>query len=534
MANERVSPTQRVRLQSVAEREVLRYKGDHMRWHKHVHNVELDAMQLLKMELMDRHDQTIDNSCRRTGKTTTKELWCLKFLATHQDQEEGIVAPREAQAQVNLNYHLDSIRRSPILDAYLMHDRGRKQFSDTRYQFMNRSIARSYGIMAQVDGGDLTLASLEEVDDMPADRLYGRFLLMLGASRRLGASKDSVNKPQVRITGVYKGADTLDNMIRSGTYSLLPVIDVYLGMEMGILNEAFMLEMRGQLSPQEYIRQLLCKNVTAKNVIWEKWVQWASQLGLTISAQIEAPVPGGRYRKRGPLAFGYDHLGHGEDPNSSRSALVVIEELTGFDVVLFAYSWPAGADETKIKNDLKAFWRYFDPSYAIGDAYGIGMLTALNDELYSENLTQIDRRTIGDGESTATTWREWAFAPMRFDGVVKHQMAQAVRTSYQNRRAVLPYVDDKAQTEDEAPELTAMRDLKRQLPNIIAEATSKQYSSYKRADKKIGDDLFDAYMAAKHALATRGSGVYATVVTSRQQSIADLLSAQSAIPMEMS
>src|SRR3546814_14604335 len=67
---------------------------------------------------------------------------------------------------------------------------------------------------------------------MPADRLYGRFLLMLGSARRLGASKDSANKPQVRITGVYKGADTLDNMIRSknadGTpiYRLLPVIDV--------------------------------------------------------------------------------------------------------------------------------------------------------------------------------------------------------------------------------------------------------------------------------------------------------------------
>src|SRR3546814_14629397 len=96
-----------------------------------------------------------------------------------------------------------------------MYDRGRKQFADTRYQFMNRSMARSYGIMAQVDGGDLTLASLEEVDDMPADRLYGRFLLLPGSARRLGPSKDSANKPQVRITGVYKGPDQPDNMTPS-------------------------------------------------------------------------------------------------------------------------------------------------------------------------------------------------------------------------------------------------------------------------------------------------------------------------------
>src|SRR3546814_16456837 len=96
-----------------------------------------------------------------------------------------------------------------------------------------------------------------------------------------------------------------------------------------------------------------------------------------------------------------------------------------------------------------------------------------------------DRRSIGDGDSTATTWREWAFVPMRFEGTVRHQMAQSVRTSFQGRHAVLPYVDDKTQTENDPLEVTAMRMLKRQLPNIIAEATSKQYSSYKRADKKI-------------------------------------------------
>src|SRR3546814_5552089 len=117
------------------------------------------------------------------------------------------------------------------------------------------------------------------------------------------------------------------------------------------------------------------------------------------------------------------------------------------------------------------------PDFAIGDAFGIGMLTVLNDELFQQGLTQVDRRSIGDGDSTATTWREWAFVPMRFEGTVKHQMAQSVRTSFQGRHAVLPYVDDKTQTENDPLEVTAMRMLKRQLPNIIAEATSKQYRS---------------------------------------------------------
>jgi len=522
MGSERISPAQRLREQSIATREVMRYAGDHFMWHKHVHNVELDSMQLLKMEEMDRNDQTIDFSCRRTGKTSTKELWCLKYVATNSDQEEGIVAPREAQAKVNLNYHLEAIRRSPILDAYLMYDRGRKQFSETRYQFSNRSVVSSYGIMAQVDGGDLTLASLEEVDDMPADRLYSRFLLMLGSSRRLGASKESQNKPQIRITGVYKGADTLHEMVQSGRYRILPVVDVYLGMEMGIINEAFMNEMREQLAPEEYIRQLLCQNVTAKNLIWEKWLREAVQLGVRARLEMVEPMPGQKHRKRGLLSFGYDHLGHGEDETSSRSALVVLEQINNFEIPIFCKTWPPGADEAQIKNDLKAFWRYFDPDYAMGDAYGIGMLTTLNDELYSEGLIANDRRSIGEGESTASTWKDWTFAPIRFEGMVKHQMAQGVRAAFQHGRVAVPYIDD---TEKSSQAAADMAMLLRQLTNIVAQKTSKAYASYVRATKKIGDDLFDAYMAASHALNTRGTGGFATVVTSHQQSLDQILAA---------
>ncbi|MDT8372084.1 MAG: hypothetical protein RQ783_08880, partial [Gammaproteobacteria bacterium] len=228
---ERISAAKRIQLTSVGEREVMRYQDDHALWHKHVHNVELDSMQVLKCLEMDTHPFTVDYSCRRTGKTAVKEMWNLKHNAINADQELGIVAPREAQSLVNLGYHLDAIRRSPILDSYLMYKSGRKQMSDTKYQFSNRSIAQGYGIMAQIDGGDLTLASIEEVDDLPADRLNSRFLLTMGSNRRLGASKDAVNDPIIRITGVFKGADTLTDMVKSGDYHVLPTVDAYLGME---------------------------------------------------------------------------------------------------------------------------------------------------------------------------------------------------------------------------------------------------------------------------------------------------------------
>ena len=140
---DRISGAQRVKLQAQAETEVMRYAADHGLWHKHIHNVELDPMQILKCIEMDRHPRSIDFSCRRTGKTAVKELYLLKHNATNADQEEGIVAPREAQSLVNLGYHLDAIRRSEILTAHLNHLRGRTQMADTYYQFANRSMARA-------------------------------------------------------------------------------------------------------------------------------------------------------------------------------------------------------------------------------------------------------------------------------------------------------------------------------------------------------------------------------------------------------
>lgn len=507
MATDRQSPAQRIQAQIVAEREINRF-DDHARWHKHVHNVELDPMQCLKMEAMDAHDNTVDVSCRRTGKTANKELWGMEFLARTPDQECGIVAPREAQAIVNLNYHLEAIRRSPILTAYLNNIRGRTQMSDTRYQFANRSKAASYGIMAQVDGGDLTLASLEEVDDMPADRLYGRFLLMLAGTRRLGASKASQNKPRIRITGVFKGADTLGKMIETGGYHLLDTVDAYLGVQMGILDAQFVAKMREELSPDDYIRQLLCKNVASTNLVWQRWVQAAIQRGIRVGLSIVEPVFGERYRKRGLISFGYDAGGHGEDPAASKHALVVLEEIQGYDVPIFVKTWPAAQDDAAVKEDLKAFWRYFRPDYAMGDAYGVGMLTQLNDELFAEGLTHINRQAIGEGQSSASQWPDWAFSPIRFDGMTKHIMCQLVRSRFQNDKTALPAVN-LTSTE---PAERDMKTLQDQLPNIVPEATKKSYSSYKMAHRKVGDDTFDAYCAALFALRSRGAGVAKTSV----------------------
>lgn len=556
---ERVSAGRRIELQNVAEREVMRFAGNHALWHKHVHNVTLDAVQILKMEEMDQHDYTIDFSTRRGGKTAVKELHGLEVNATHADQELGIVAPREAQAIVNLNYHLDAIRRSPMLTAFLAHKSGRTQLSDTRYEFSNRSKAQAYGIMAQVDGGDLTSASLEEVDDMPKKRLDSRFLMMLGSNRRLGAAATSQNKPTIRITGVFKGADTLADMIDGGTYHIIgafhgerarqeirnmiaagwlapnavdvdrynypvPILNAPNGLALGLLQEQLIENMRTELSEDEFIRQLLGINSASKLLVWELYLRRAIQVGVDAGIELAEPVLGETYKKRGLISFGYDHTGHGETPEASRSALVVCEQIGAFTCPIFARTWRPGVDELVIKEDLKTFWRYFRPDHAIGDAYGIGLLTQLNDELFSEGLTHIDRRAIGEGESTASTWSEWAFSPLRFEGMTKHQMAQAVRATFHNQHAAAPYVDhlslDDTSVED-------YRLLLKQILNIKPMPTLTSYSSYKMNNTKLGDDLFDALMAAVWALVTRGAASIETTISMRQRSRESLLGGSS-------
>ena len=145
----------------------------------------------------------------------------------------------------------------------------------------------------------------------------------------------------------------------------------------------------------------------------------------------------------------------------------------------------------------------------------------VNDLLFQAGLTDIDRRAIGEGESTPSTWPEWAFSPIQFEGMTKHQMAQGLRRVFHEGRAVIPYFDDQ---DDSLIDMATLghRTLVRQLPNIRAVPTSKSYSKYEMVRSTVGDDSFDAAMASVWSLATRGMSsepepVILTSPRSRQQ-----------------
>ncbi len=534
MSANRTTGEQRIELWSQAEREIQRYAHDHYLWHKHVHNVELDAIQILKCLEMDMYRNTVDYSTRRLGKTFIAEMYLLKFLACNSDQELGIVAPREKQAITALKYHQDAIKRSDILKAYIDVDRGRRQQADTYYKFANRSLAAAYGIMSQVDGGDLTIARLDEIDDMPHHRLFSNFLPMLGSKRRAGADKNAINDPQIRVTGVFKGGSTLSQMIDDKVYRVIgalhgsdavaeikrmiklgwltesqvgnpdhykypvPIGNAVTGIELGLLQKEFIEFQRTQLADDEFSRQYLCVSTQSKNLIWQEWLQSAVQLGVKANIEPVISVPGQVYKKRGLISLGYDHTGHGEKPESSRSAVVILENLAGFIVPIFAKSWSPGTDESIIRRDLVAFWQYFRPDRAMGDAFGVGLIGNVNDDLYKLSLIQTDRLTLGD--STSSTWGSWAFAPIRFEGMTKHSMAVTLAGTFSSSRVALPYVAHINEGDADYADVVDLQRLYRQLTNIEAVANSKTYASYKMLKRDVGDDLFDAMMAANWAM----------------------------------
>lgn len=516
----RTTAAQRAKSSIRAEREIMKFAlpdpvtgiRPHALWHKYVHNVELDPIQILKMQEMDEHPNTVDFSSRRTGKTAVKEMHNLEVLATTPHQELGIVAPRMQQSQNNLNYLLDSVRRSEMLSAFIDYKQGRPQLKDTSFQFANGSKAACYGIMSQIDGDSITIGDLEEVDDMPQDRLLSRFLPMLGAARRLGVDRRTNEfKPKIRISGVYKGADVLQRLIDTGEYHPLPSVDVHLAVQLGMVDAAWARSMQKQLPAEEYIRQFLCMNIRARNWIWEQYIKRASAMGLEAGIERACPVPGLRYKRRGLISFGYDHTGHGESPEASKSSLVVCEQLGNWVTFPYVRVWDAGVDDRVLAADLVSAWDYFRPDYAIGDAYGVGMLTSVNDALYTKGLTHVNRETVADGQSTGSAWSGWAFAPMRFEGMTKHVMASAVREAFHHGRAAFPYVD--MNDDREPPEWKLFV---RQLGNMKALPTQASYSSFKMADTKIGDDLFDATCAAVYALLTRGLADAPAVIQQRK------------------
>jgi hypothetical protein len=97
------------------------------------------------------------------GRPAVKEMYLPGAPGdARRTRRRGSLRRASQQAQNNLTYHMDAIKRSDMLKAWHgLHEPGpAAAWADTYYSFANRSRARqAYGIMAQIDGDSLTAAS---------------------------------------------------------------------------------------------------------------------------------------------------------------------------------------------------------------------------------------------------------------------------------------------------------------------------------------------------------------------------------------
>ena len=539
---ERVTAAERAKLANVAEREIHRYADDHALWFKHVLGVDLDPVQELKMELMDREPFTLDPSCRRTRKTSTKELYNLRKMALEPDHELSILAPREDQAKTGLNYHLEGIRRSEILSAYIATKEGKRRISDTSYTFANNSVANVYGMMSKMDGMDTTIASVDEVDDLVQERLWNRFMLTLGASQRLYQRKSGDIQKTARFTGVFQGFDVMSNLCQNSVHCdwnrrqmghilkalgtdgsggeiegyrfyCLPIIDVHLGLQFGTLDQAtYQLSCQG-LTDDQYKRAFLCIPTEGRNFFKERFLRLMQKRGLMAGLEPVPPIPGARYQKRGLVTICFDKGGHGESEAASRNAAHVLEQWGNYTIWLWGKEWPADEDDKPIERELIEWVRYFRPDGGMGDAFGASMLADLNDRLLEEGLTDVDRREFGG--SSASSWENWFFAPQRMEGLQKHLMYTSLERAIRGGTFLTPLVTEDRRQE---PGYDVLARLIAQLGNIKAEKTRKAYDSYSAVKKQLGDDNPDAVAFGIWWLVNRGAILPPAFVDSLVQS----------------
>lgn len=552
---ERTSAAQRVTVTNRAEAEIQRYAGDHVAWHKHVLNVDLDPIQEIKMDFMDEYPFTVDPSCRRTRKTSTKELYHLKKMACESDHELSIVAPKEDQAKVCLNYHLEAIRDSEILLSYIRTKEGKRRISDTSYEFANSSIAKIYGIMSRMDGMDTTIADVEEVDDIDKERLWGRYMLTLQGTQRLFAKRTGDIQKTGRFTGVFQGADLMADLVRKAKHPewnrrlmapmlkqlgidaqaadgadlegfrffCLPVIDVHQGMAAGIINPMIVQIVQADLTRDQYARQLLCIPTEGRNFFKERHLRLSMQRANMAGCEPVPPIPGQRYPKRGLTFLGFDKGGHGESESASRNTAHVLEQWGNYTVWLWGKEWPADEDDEPIKRELIEWHRYFRFDGGYGDAYGASLIAGFNDELRDRGLIDIDRREFGG--SSAGTWEQWYFSPVRMEGMTKHLMFTALERDIRGGRFLIPYVNNLNKHE---PGYDLLHRTLKQFANMKAEKTSKSYDSYQMVEKKVGDDNVDGLAFAYWAIVSRGIVSPPTIITAKSTTREEMLYASNA------
>lgn len=464
-----------------AEREIMKFADDTVLWMKHCTNQDADPWQQVAIREIEDHPNSLIVWPPRFGKTWGMEAVCMKELFCNPKETELIFGPKKEQAQNALREHLDWIETSPLLSTYVAHKRGKRQLSDSKYELLNGSRAKTFGILGHFDSEEASILRGEEWDDMDADIWVNRVLARGGRKNRSGLPT------RYRLSGtIQKGKGNMFATENSGNYHVVTKFDVYEGLMFGIYDENAIDMMRQEMTEDEWLRIYLLKYTEARNYIWESKLDDCIYLSIKLGWEGAEYRKGGRYPARGTVYAGFDCGHSGQKKVHSVYRLDLVEVIGETVLWLNGFEWESNTDPDKIKADVVDIWSYYHPAAGYGDALKANFIAEINDALYERGLVKFDRAK--SPENTPAHWKEWDFSPMWNTGKAKYMWGEVAKTKIEHQKFVLPYFALK----DDREIAVAARRLKRCLLNIRMEINNSSYPSLEIIKKELGDDPFDA------------------------------------------
>lgn len=470
-----------IRLANQAETEIFRYKGEYDLWFKHVCDVVFRAPQLIWLDEVLSNDFYLNIAPPRFGKTFLIEMADLYDCATNPWEEGRTWGPKESQAVDSLRYQLNVIRHSDILWNYLDWESGKRMFSSTRYQFVNKSNWRVFGIYGEFEGINATIIRGEEFDDLDIERFENRVIPRGGATNRNG-------KPtRIRLTGTIQEAKgNIYNYDVGGICKVGTKFPVELGIALGFYDEQIIQISRENLTEEEYKRIYQLQYTSGRNFIWEERLEECQSLARQKKWEGIEYVPGDRYNPTGHVFAGFDCGHSGSSDTASVFSMQIFEAIGEHVLWLKGINWDPTIDPAMLISDVCDYWYYYQIKFAYGDALKADLIAQMNDALFEERLISTDRRKFP--ENSATNWGKWDFSPMWNTGRAKWIWAGIFKNKVERKKFIMPRFDAK----DDRPIAKAGRLFCSRVLNVRETKNKSQYPTLECINPKLGDDDFDA------------------------------------------
>lgn len=489
-----------------AETELLKFKDNDFLWCKNILGQTLRPHQEVYCKELDAHDDCLLIGARRINKSWTIAYKFLKWTTSdYAGMKANCFAPALAQSRRNLKYMADMVMGSPILTAFIDRRMGKKGIGSEYINFLNGSEIKAKGQASSTDGLGSHAIWGDEFDDMNM-AVWNERILGTGAENPeyLGLKSTKVIR-----TGTIKGKGNIwkceNDPDMKEVIHVLPKIDCYVGIELGIISEKYIRQMRKVLTKAQFQRMFLVEYTESNNFYKTRDLNACSTFAI-----VPLPIRVGQTFERPNLnmkiGLGFDSAGKSalatrdNDGRKSKRATranyavsVVAEIKPNIYQLLYCKEWDKTTKSSAVERELYDIWNYFRPDKGYGDAYNSDLIIRVNKMLYKNGIIKQNPDKFNDGPGLKG-WDGMTFSPFRFDGPTKHNLHLTSQKIIEDRRIFFPKVIA------DSPRYAYLDILMKQFENVRSRPTTFQYDTYYCETSLLGDDIVESFIAGIYAL----------------------------------